>query len=65
MLRSGDINLNPGPTTPKRNDMLWELLPFLNCSFSTEQIDYQIDSLPETSNDAWNMFQKRGIMSFI
>ena len=65
MLRSGDINLNPGPTTPKRNDMLWELLPFLNCSFSTEQIHYQIDSLPETSNDAWNMFQKRGIMSFI
>ena len=35
LLLSGDINLNPGPTTPKRNDILWELLPFHNCSFST------------------------------
>ena len=34
LLLSGDINLNPGPTAPKRNDILWELLPFHNCSFS-------------------------------
>ena len=40
--------------------MLWELLPFHNCSFSTERLDYLRDSLPEISKDAWNKFQKRG-----
>ena len=40
LLLSGDINLNTGPTAPKRNDILWELLPFYNCSFSTERMDY-------------------------
>ena len=64
LLLSGDINLNPGPTTPKRNDMLWEFLPFHNCSFSTERMDYQLDPLSVVSNDAWNIFQKRG-MHFI
>ena len=64
LLLSGDINLNPGPTTPKRNDILWELLPFHNCSFSTERMDYQLDPLSVVSNDAWNIFQKRG-MHFI
>ena len=44
--------------------MLWELLPFHSFSFSTEWMDYQLDSLPEISNDAWNIFQKRG-MHFI
>ena len=33
LLLSSDINMNPGPTTPKRNDMLWELLLFHSCSF--------------------------------
>ena len=61
LLLSGDINLNPGPTAPKRNDILWELLPFHNCSFSTEPIDYQLDTLSVVSNDAWNIFQKRGM----
>ena len=56
--------MNPEPTTPKRNDILWELLPFHNCSFSTEQMDYQLDPLSVVSNDAWNIFQKRG-MHFI
>ena len=28
LLLLGDTNLNPGPTAPKRNDILWELLPF-------------------------------------
>ena len=63
LLLSGDINLNPGPTTPKRNDILWELLPFFffhNCSFSTERMDYQLGSLSAVSNDAWNVFRKRG-----
>ena len=64
LLLSGDINLNPGPTAPKRNDILWELLPFHNCSFSTERMDYQLDPLSVVSNDAWNIFQKRG-MHFI
>ena len=64
LLLSGDINLNSGPTSPKRNDILWELLPFYNCSFSTERMDYQRDSLSAVSNDAWNIFQKRG-MHFI
>ena len=53
--------MNPGPTAPKRNDILWELLPFHNCSFSTEPIDYQLDTLSVVSNDAWNIFQKRGM----
>ena len=44
--------------------MLWELLPFHNFSFSTQRMHYQLDSLPEISNDAWNIFQKRG-MHFI
>ena len=61
---SGDVNLNPGPTAPKRNDILWELLSFHLCSFSTERMDYQLDPLSAVSNDAWNMFQKRG-MHFI
>ena len=56
--------LNHGPTTPKRNDILWELLPFHKCSFSTERMDYQLDPLSVVSNDAWNIFQKRG-MHFI
>ena len=60
LLLSGDINLSPETTTPKRNDKLWELLPFHNCSFSTEQMDYQLDSLSINNNDAWNIFQKRG-----
>ena len=41
--------------------MLWELLPFHNCSFSTERVDYQLDPLYVASNDAWNIFQKRGL----
>ena len=52
---SGDINLNPGPTTPERNDMLWELLPFHNCSFSAERIDYQPDSFSGNRNNACNI----------
>ena len=53
--------MKPEPTTPKRNDILWELLPFHNCSFSTEQMDYQLDPLSVVSNDAWNITEKRGI----
>ena len=53
--------MNPGPTAPKRNDILWELFPFHNFSFSTEPIDYQLDTLSVVSNDAWNIFQKRGM----
>ena len=56
--------MNPGPTGPKRNYMLWEFLPFHNSSFSTEQMDYQLDPLSVVSIDAWNIFQKRG-MHFI
>ena len=36
LLLSCDINLNSGPTATKRNDILWKLLPFHHCSFSTE-----------------------------
>ena len=64
LLLSGDINLNPRPTVPKRNGILWELLPFYNCSSSTERMDYQHDPLSTVSNDAWNIFQKKG-MRFI
>ena len=64
LLLSGDINLNPGPTTPKRNDILWELLSFHNCSFSTEQMDYQLHPLSVVGSGAWNIFQKRA-MHFI
>ena len=52
LLLSGDINLNPRPTTPKGNDILWELLPLHSFSFSTERMDYQLDSLSVVSNDA-------------
>ena len=51
LLLSGDMNLNPEPTVPKRNDILWELLPFHNCSFSTEGTDYQLDPVSVVSND--------------
>ena len=64
LLLSGDINLNFGPTALKRNYILRELIPFHNCSFSTEQMDYQFDPLSVVSNYAWNIFQKRG-MHFI
>ena len=64
LLLLGDKNLNPEPTTPKRNDILWELLPFHNCSFSTEQMDYQLDPLSVVSNDTWNITEKQG-MHFI
>ena len=40
LLLSSDLNLNPGSTTPKRNDIKWELLPFCKCSFSTEWMDH-------------------------
>ena len=56
LLLPGDINLNPGPTTPKRNNILWGLLLFRNCSFSTERMDYQLDPSSVVSNDAWNIF---------
>ena len=61
LLLSGDINLNPGPTAPKRSDILWELFPFHSSRFSTEQMNYQLDPLSVVSNDAWNIFQKRGM----
>ena len=61
LLLWGDINLNPGPTAPKGDDILWELLPFHNYSFSTERMDYQLDPLSVVSNDAWNIFQKRAM----
>ena len=64
LLLSGDINLNPGPTTPKRNDILWELFPFHKCSFSTERMDYQLDPLSVVSNDTSIIFQNWG-MHFI
>ena len=53
-----DINLNPGPTTPKRNDMLWERLPFHNCSFSPERMDYQLGSFSRNGNDASKYLKK-------
>ena len=56
--------MNPEPTTPKRNDILWEFLPFHNCSFSTERMDYQLHPLSVVGSGAWNIFQKRG-MHFI
>ena len=56
--------MNPGPTTRERNDALWELFPFHNCSFSTERLDHQLDPLSVVTNDAWNIFQKRD-MHFI
>ena len=61
LLLPGDINLNPGPTAPKRNYILRGILLFHNCSFSTERMDYQLDPLSVVSNDAWNMFLKRGL----
>ena len=51
--------MKPGPTAPKRNYVLCELLPIHNCSFSTERMGYQLDPLSAVSNDAWNIFQKR------
>ena len=53
--------MNPGPTDPKRNDILWELLLFHNCNVSTERKDYQLDPLSVIGNNAWNIFQKKGI----
>ena len=35
--------------------MLWELLPFHNCSFSAERIDYQPDSFSGNRNNACNI----------
>ena len=61
LVQPGDINLNPGPTDPKRNYILWELLPSHNCSFYTERMDYQLEPLSVVSNDPWKIFQKRGI----
>ena len=65
VLLSGDTNLNPGPATPKRNDIIWEFLFFQNCSFSNEWMDYQLDPLSVVGNDAWNIFQKKAFTSFI
>ena len=56
--------MNPGPTTPKRNHILWELLPFHNCSFFTKWMDYQLDPLSVVGSGTWNIFKKRG-MHFI
>ena len=42
--------------------MPWEPLLFCNCSFATEGMDRQLDSLPKTSNDACNIFQRRGTL---
>ena len=64
LLLPGNINLNPGPTTWERNDALWELFAFHNCSFSTERLDHQLDPLSVVTNDAWNIFKKRD-MHFI
>ena len=64
LLLPGNINLNPGPTSAKRNDILWELLPFHNYSFSTKWMDYQLDPLSVVGSGRWNIFEKRG-MHFI
>ena len=56
LLLSGDIKLNSEPTAPKTSDILRELPLFQNCSFSTQQMDYQLDPLSAVSNDAWNIF---------
>ena len=64
LVLSGDLNLNPGPITPKRINILWEILPFHNCRFSTKQMVYQLNSLSVVSDDACKIFQKRG-MNFI
>ena len=61
LLLSSDINLKPGPTTTKRNDIVWELLLFHNCSFSTERIDYQLDPLSVVRSGAWNIFLKKSM----
>ena len=52
LLLPGDVNLNPGIITPKRNDKLWEPFPFHNYSFSTERMEYQPDALSKINNDA-------------
>ena len=38
-----------------------ELPPSHNCSFSTEQMENQLDSLPEIINGTWSIFQKIGM----
>ena len=50
--------LEPWTSHTRGNEILWELIPFHHCSFSTERIDYQLDSLSAVSNDAWSIFQK-------
>ena len=66
LLLSGNINLNPGLTTPKRTHILWELLPFHNCSLSTEQMGYQPDSISLTlAMTHGTYFKKEVCTSFI
>ena len=55
LLLSGATNLNPGPATPQKNDILWELLLFHNFSFSNERMDYQLDFLSVVSNDGYEI----------
>ena len=40
LLLLGDINLNPGLTTPKRNDILWEIVVFLQSGWIISLILY-------------------------
>ena len=56
---SGDINLNSGPTTRQEIICHGKAFLFKNVVFlSTGQMNYQLDSLPDISNDALNIFEK-------
>ena len=48
-----------GKLPPKRDDILWELLPLHAFSCSIERMDCQLDSLFGISNNTWNIFKKR------
>ena len=61
LLLSGDINLNPGPTTPTKKWYIMRTSFFPQLWFFYSAGGYQLDPLSVVSNDAWNIFKKRGM----
>ena len=65
LLLSLDIKLNPGPITLERNMILWGILPFHNCSFSTEQMDISLILYLRLASTHGTCFKKEVCTSFI
>ena len=62
LLFSGDINVNPGPTTVTNNSIPLNTLPFHNCGEPTMPSEcYSLGCYKAHDNSKWKIFLKKGL----